>query len=132
MGRSLTKWRRLRASCLGGPGSEAEQSAQLAQDDDSEIAPFEQQLLERGAEIRKLEHQLRTAERTGRELVHELERWRGEALSRGNAELERALGEREADLQAAAWTIESLSLRLELAGKSPNAPENAHAAEEAR
>ena len=121
----------------------AEQSAQLTEvrtqlehAGSSELGEFERQLAERGAEIRGLEQQLRTAERTGRELVHELTRRQGEAESRGNAELERALSEREADLQAAAWTIESLSLRLELAGKSSNneAPsaENATAAQEAR
>jgi hypothetical protein len=103
---------------------------------DREIAEFERQLLERGGEVRKLEHDLRTAERTGRELVRELERRRGEAATLSGAVLERALAEREADLQAAAWTIESLSLRLELAGKpatnQPSAPESALPSEGAR
>ncbi len=82
-----------------------------------ELAEFERQLAERGNELRRMEQELRTAERTGRELVRELARRNGELATQGNAELERALAEREADLQAAAWTIESLSLRLELAGK---------------
>jgi SAM-dependent methyltransferase len=100
----------------------AERERQLQEraneDAKGELTEFERQLAERGAEVRRLEQELRTAERTGRELVRELERRRTEQAAEGNAELERALAEREADLQAAAWTIESLSLRLELAGKS--------------
>jgi SAM-dependent methyltransferase len=100
----------------------AERERQLQEraneDAKGELTEFERQLAERGAEVRRLEQELRTAERTGRELVRELERRRTEQASERNAELERALAEREADLQAAAWTIESLSLRLELAGKS--------------
>ena len=83
----------------------------------ADLAEFERQLVERGGVVRKLEQELRTAERTGRELVRELERRRNDQSGVASAELERALAEREADLQAAAWTIESLSLRLELAGK---------------
>jgi SAM-dependent methyltransferase len=112
----------------------AEKSA-LEQEGSPELAAFEQQLVERGAEVRKLEQDLRTAERTGRELARELERRRADQAAAGSAELERALAEREADLQAAAWTIESLSLRLELAGKSPSDigdPETARPSEEAR
>lgn len=93
-----------------------------AEDNKSELSEFERQLGERGAEVRRLEQDLRTAERTGRELVRELERRRSEQTAGVTAELERALAEREADLQAAAWTIESLTLRLELAGKSPEPP----------
>jgi len=100
----------------------AERERQLQEraneDAKGELTEFERQLAERGAEVRRLEQELRTAERTGRELVRELGRRRTEQAAEGNAELERALAEREADLQAAAWTIESLSLRLELAGKS--------------
>jgi len=109
-----------------------EQTEKVEQGSSAELAEFERQLVERGGEIRKLEHDLRTAERTGRELVHELERRRAEAASLAGAELERALAEREADLQAAAWTIESLSLRLELAGKPPGSAETALPNEEAR
>ena len=86
--------------------------------------------------MRRLEQDLRTAERTGRELVRELERRTGEQSKHASLELERALAEREADLQASAWTIESLSLRLELAGKPVTAegspPEIALPGEEAR
>ncbi|HEX2671596.1 MAG TPA: hypothetical protein VHM25_12025, partial [Polyangiaceae bacterium] len=66
----------------------------------------------------------------------ELERRGSEQSKHANLELERALAEREADLQAAAWTIESLSLRLELAGKPATADgsalESALPSEEAR
>ena len=95
----------------------AEQTEKLEQGSAVELAEFERQLAERGNEVRRLEQELRTAERTGRELVHELQRRTSEQSKHASAELERALAEREADLQAAAWTIESLSLRLELAGK---------------
>jgi hypothetical protein len=111
-------------------------SAKVAPTTELEIAEFERQLLGRGAEIRQLEQDLRTAERTGRELVRELERRRGETSTVSGAVLERALAEREADLQAAAWTIESLSLRLELAGKisgsDTSSPETALPSEETR
>jgi uncharacterized coiled-coil DUF342 family protein/SAM-dependent methyltransferase len=100
-------------------------AAQVAKaDQGEELAEFERQLVERGGELRRLEQDLRTSERTGRELVRELARRSGEQATQGSAELERALAEREADLQAAAWTIESLSLRLELAGKAPLDPAN--------
>jgi hypothetical protein len=113
-----------------------EQTEKLEQGSAVELAEFERQLAERGSEIRRLEQDLRTAERTGRELVHELERRSSEQSKRASLELERALAEREADLQAAAWTIESLSLRLELAGKpaasEASAAETTHSDQEAR
>ncbi|HEX3774047.1 MAG TPA: hypothetical protein VHV51_06250 [Polyangiaceae bacterium] len=114
---------------------ERELAEHTSEDNKSELAAFERQLSERGAEVRRLEDELRTAERTGKELVRELERRRTEQAAAANAELERALAEREADLQAAAWTIESLSLRLELAGKpgaSVDQPETAAPNAEAR
>jgi SAM-dependent methyltransferase len=123
----------------------AEQNAQLQkharveQEGSPELTAFEAQLLERGAEIRRLERDLRTAERTGRELVRELARRGVDQAALAAPELERALAEREADLQAAAWTIESLSLRLELAGKplpreggEAGGPETARSIDEAR
>ena len=114
----------------------AEQTEKLEQGSAVELAEFERQLSERGNEVRRLEQDLRTAERTGRELVRELERRNSEQSKHASAELERALAEREADLQAAAWTIESLSLRLELAGKPAAGegpvPETALHGEEAR
>ncbi|HEY1536756.1 MAG TPA: hypothetical protein VGF76_22195, partial [Polyangiaceae bacterium] len=130
------------SSQLAQAGSElAQRDRQLAekttreQEGSPELQAFEQQLVERGGEVRRLEQDLRTAERTGRELARELERRRVDQATAGSAELERALAEREADLQAAAWTIESLSLRLELAGKSPGDvgdPETARPSDEAR
>jgi hypothetical protein len=114
----------------------AEQTQKLEQGSAVELGEFERQLAERGSEVRRLEQDLRTAERTGRELVRELERRTGEQSKHASLELERALAEREADLQASAWTIESLSLRLELAGKPVTAegspPEIALPGEEAR
>ena len=113
-----------------------EQGAKVEDAGKAELTGFEQQLLERGSEIRRLEQDLRTAERTGRELVRELARRGNEQSALASGELERALAEREADLQAAAWTIESLSLRLELAGNPvrSDAPpaETALPSEEAR
>src|SRR6185369_16447109 len=114
----------------------AEQAEKSEQAGAAELGEFERQLAERGAEVRRLQEELRTAERTGRELVRELERRGGEQSKHANLELERALAERDADLQAAAWTIESLSLRLELAGKPAtaegSAAESALPSEEAR
>jgi hypothetical protein len=100
----------------------AAQAEKLEQGSAAELTEYERQLSERGSEVRRLEQDLRTAERTGRELVRELERRTGEQSKQASLELERALAEREADLQAAAWTIESLSLRLELAGKTAGEP----------
>ncbi|HWZ92993.1 MAG TPA: hypothetical protein VNW92_29210 [Polyangiaceae bacterium] len=137
----------LRAELTGKQSELSAVRAQLAERDrqlserandegKAELTEFERQLAERGAEVRRLEQELRTAERTGRELVRELERRRGEQAALASVELERALAEREADLQAAAWTIESLSLRLELAGKPadprPGEPETPGADAEAR
>ncbi|HYP99775.1 MAG TPA: hypothetical protein VER96_13965 [Polyangiaceae bacterium] len=114
----------------------SEQAEKIEQTNAAELAEFERQLGERGTEVRRLEENLRTAERTGRELVRELERRTSEQSKQANLELERALAEREADLQAAAWTIESLSLRLELAGKpvatEGSSPETGLPIEEAR
>ena len=100
----------------------AAQAEKVEQGSAAELTEYERQLSERGSEVRRLEQDLRTAERTGRELVRELERRTGEQSKQASLELERALAEREADLQAAAWTIESLSLRLELAGKTAGEP----------
>jgi SAM-dependent methyltransferase len=83
------------------------------QDSKPELETFEGQLHERGAEIRRLERELRTAERLGRELVREFERRRIEAGPEKQSELERALAEREANLVAAEWTIDALAVRLE-------------------
>jgi chromosome segregation ATPase len=117
---NLSELARLKAELAARDQQLAEQAAKS--DQGEELAEFERQLVERGGELRRLEQDLRISERTGRELVRELARRSGEQATQGSAELERALAEREADLQAAAWTIESLSLRLELAGKSPLAP----------
>jgi hypothetical protein len=97
-----------------------------------EIAVLEAQLAERGAEVRRLERDLREAERVGRELVRELGA-RPESVvtpqpepeapaPEPNPEIEdlrrkldalAALNvEREADLAAARWAVEALEARL--------------------
>ncbi len=60
-----------------------------------EVADLEARLVERGAEIRRLEAELKDTERLGRNLLDEVER-----LAEVNAE-------READLQAARWTLQA-------------------------
>jgi hypothetical protein len=88
-----------------------------------ELATLEEQLRSRAAEIQRLQHELREAERIGRELVGEL------GMNDGVQRVERAsdtedLGakldalaastaQREADLTAARWTIDKLESRLE-------------------
>jgi hypothetical protein len=100
----------------------ADQRSEVEQASKSDLAELERQLVERGTEVRKLEQDVRTAERTGRELVRELARSNAGQSKAASADLDLRLAEREADLQAAAWTIESLSLRLELAGQSGAVP----------
>ncbi|HEY4159519.1 MAG TPA: hypothetical protein VGM29_15525, partial [Polyangiaceae bacterium] len=75
-----------------------------------ELGNAERQLQERGHEVRRLERDLRAAERTGRELVRELAR---RTLPSPESGLVRTLAEREADLRAAEWTIDSLTARVE-------------------
>jgi hypothetical protein len=96
----------------------------------NEIFRLEAQLAERGGEVRRLERELREAERVGKELVREISalsatadreapaapsdpaqtlselRLKLDALAALNAE-------READLTAARWAIQALEARLE-------------------
>jgi SAM-dependent methyltransferase len=60
-----------------------------------ELGNLEDQLAERGATLRRLESELRATESLGRELLAEMER------------LAEAVAEREADLQAARWSLQS-------------------------
>lgn len=83
-----------------------------------EVAALEKQLSERGAAIQKLQRDLTTLERLGRELLIDLEE-RGEgggtdatALKAQLDALARATAEREADLEAARWTIQALEGQL--------------------
>jgi hypothetical protein len=71
----------LRAESSGHQGEVTRLKAELAEqvakaDQGAELAEFERQLVERGGELRRLEQDLRTSERTGRELVRELARRR--------------------------------------------------------
>jgi SAM-dependent methyltransferase len=65
--------------------------------DSSEVDDLEARLRERGNELRRLEAELREAERVGKSLLGDAER-----LAEINAR-------READLEAARWTIQTLS-----------------------
>ena len=94
------------------------ESRESASEEDPELARLEAQLYERGAEIRKLQSDMREAERLGRELLTEIEVLREAPPSRPG-ELEAKLDElaaqnalREADLAAARWSIEALESRL--------------------
>ncbi|MBX3125573.1 MAG: hypothetical protein KF718_02615 [Polyangiaceae bacterium] len=92
----------------------------------TELARLEHQLRERGSEVRRLSHDLATVERLARELLAELTEpgavgapLRAEGLT---AQLDRLAHQnalREADLEAARWTIEALS--AELSGGEPGA-----------
>jgi SAM-dependent methyltransferase len=94
-------------------GTIAERDARIAElsnaaplEATSDLDALEKQLVERGAELRKLEFALREGERLGRELVSELER----ARSGGDPDLVQKLGtladrlaSSEADRLALAW-----------------------------
>jgi SAM-dependent methyltransferase len=90
---------------------------------DDELTRLEGQLMDRGTELRRMERELREAERIGRELVRELSLARESsgpaAATEDNEELEqkldrlaRANARLEADLVATRWTIEALEGRL--------------------
>lgn len=125
----------------------AERDAQLAElseaeADGAEVAGLEQQLRERGAEIRKLEGELRGAEVLGRELLRELEAAHersAETAGPARPDLRQRLDElaelnarREADLTAARWSIEALEARLtEAEGSAERGRELAQALQQA-
>jgi SAM-dependent methyltransferase len=118
----------LRAANAEGQAAELQKRLDdMARPDDAtakELATLEAQLAERGAEVLRLERDLREAERIGKELVRELRtppvvesveeppltleelRHKLDALAALNAE-------READLTAARWSIQALETRLE-------------------
>ncbi len=92
-----------------------------------EIARLEALLVSRADEIQMLEQQLRAAERIGKELVLEVEELRAPTSDDSPASepaspdadldtkiehLARVNAEREADLEAARWSIEELETRL--------------------
>jgi chromosome segregation ATPase len=73
----------------------------VSSETEDEIGALERQLADRGSEVRRLERELAETERVGRLLLREVE-----DLSEINAA-------READLEAARWTLESVEGRAE-------------------
>ncbi|MEZ4227191.1 MAG: hypothetical protein R3B13_40000 [Polyangiaceae bacterium] len=84
---------------------------------EADLSRMESQLAERGAEVRRLQRDLTTLERLGRELLLDLEE-RGEAGPETSAlasqldALAKANARGEADLEAARWTIQALEGQL--------------------
>lgn len=74
----------------------AKADLEAASEDTGEVGELETRLRERGNEIRRLEAELREAERIGKSLLDDAER-----LADVNAQ-------READLEALRWTVQSL------------------------
>jgi SAM-dependent methyltransferase len=77
-----------------------------------ELSALEKQLVERGQEVRRLQRDLREAERIGRELLDKVKRGSASSAT-GDSELLNRLALAEADRQAAVWTAEALTARLE-------------------
>jgi hypothetical protein len=97
--------------------------AELERQSAEELGRLEQQLAERGQRIQELERQLADAQRLGRELVAELGEHKPspaavEALKAEFDSLAALNAEREADLEAARWSIQSLEFEL---GRGPAA-----------
>lgn len=89
-------------------GPSAEEAAAAAAD----LAALEQTLAERGEHVRKLERDLREAERVGKELVRQLpgQTPDGAAEARakaGESELAQKLAKSQADLIATRWALEA-------------------------
>ena len=86
-------------------------------DHEEDVARLERQLSERGGEVRRLQRDLTTLERLGRELLSDLEE-RGQSGPDGDAlktqldALAQSNARREADLEAARWTIAALEGQL--------------------
>lgn len=97
--------------------------AELERQSAEDLGRLEQQLAERGQRIQELEHKLADAQRLGRDLVAELGEHepRPATIEALKAELDRLAArnaEREADLEAARWSIQSLEFEL---GRRPDA-----------
>lgn len=113
---------RVRKEAREQAGKEAEErAARVAQersrDLERDLHRLEAQLVERGEKVNELERQLSQLEGYARTLLVELELHKGagaptEALEGELETLSRSLAERDADLQAAAWKIDSLTRRL--------------------
>lgn len=107
----------LNAKLKAGPPPE-EQSAHV-----QEVAALEKTLAERGEHIRKLERDLREAERTGKELLRQLPPTSDAAETLRKAaesELAQKLAKSQADLIATRWALEAAVKR---GGGTAEAPE---------
>jgi SAM-dependent methyltransferase len=101
-------------------GPAAEEASTAAQD----LAALEQTLAERGEHIRKLERDLREAERVGKELVRQLPTASSESAAEtlrktAESELAQRLAKSQADLIATRWALEAAVKR----GAASDAPE---------
>ncbi len=123
--------RQLEAEVARLSGELAKPRAAEPVDTSAEVVALEAQLAERGAEIRRLQQEIRATERFGRQLLDELEQARSSSPRADEGQLG-ALGqkldalaslnaEREADLQAARWTIAGLEARVADGGEAPAA-----------
>jgi hypothetical protein len=101
-------------------GPSAEEAAAAA----SDLSALEKTLAERGEHIRKLERELREAERIGKELVRQLPGSNPESAAdarrkAGESELAQKLAKSQADLIATRWALEAAVKR----GGGSEAPE---------
>lgn len=107
----------LTAKLSAGPS--AEEAAAAAAD----LTALEQALAERGEHIRKLERDLREAERTGKELLRQLPPATDPAEAErklAETELAKKLAKSQADLIATRWALEAAVKR---SGAAPETPE---------
>ncbi|HVY31840.1 MAG TPA: hypothetical protein VHB79_35135 [Polyangiaceae bacterium] len=108
----------LTAKLNAGPSKE-DQSAHV-----QEVAALEKTLAERGEHVRKLERDLREAERTGKELLRQLPPTSDNAETLRKAaesELAQKLAKSQADLIATRWALEAAVKRGGAATETPEA-----------
>lgn len=108
----------LNAKLNAGPSPE-DQSAHV-----QELAALEKTLAERGEHIRKLERDLREAERTGKELLRQLPPSSDAAdtlRKAAESELAQKLAKSQADLIATRWALEAAVKRGAGAAETPDA-----------
>jgi chromosome segregation ATPase len=86
----------------------------------ADLGALEKALFERGEHIRKLERELREAERTGKELLRQLpkEAATSPVLLARETELAQKLAKTQADLVATRWALEAAVKR---SGETPEA-----------
>lgn len=106
---------------LAGAASPEDQAAAAA-----ELAALEHALAERGEHVRKLERELREAERVGKELLRQLPAAGAEAApaarAAADAELAQKLAKTQADLVATRWALEAAVKRGSAGDKPEGAP----------